>query len=204
MAADPATFPDPVRDLDAPGAPGEQTVVFAGGCFWCTEAVFKELDGVLDVMPGYAGGSADQADYDTVCSGSTNHAEAIRIRYDPSRISYGQLLKVFFSIAHDPTQLDRQGNDQGRQYRSAIFYASAAQKEVAEAYIRQLNEAGVFSSPIVTRLESLEGFYDAEEYHRDYAAQNPWQPYVAYTAAPKVAKLRHYYSDRLKTDSKER
>ena len=191
-------FPDPVRDIDAASAAGEQTAVLAGGCFWCTEAVFKELDGVLEVMPGYAGGTAETADYETVCSGATDHAEAIRIRFDPARISFGQLLKVFFSVAHDPTQLDRQGNDQGRQYRSAIFYADTAQKEVAEAYIRQLDEAGVFAAPIVTRLEPLEGFYEAEDYHQDYAARNPWQPYVAYAAAPKVAKLRYQFGERLK------
>ena len=191
-------FPDPVRDIDAASTAGEQTAVLAGGCFWCTEAVFKELDGVLEVLPGYAGGTAETADYETVCSGATDHAEAIRIRFDPARISFGQLLKVFFSVAHDPTQLDRQGNDQGRQYRSAVFYADTAQKEVAEGYIRQLDEAGVFAAPIVTRLEPLEGFYEAEDYHQDYAARNPWQPYVAYTAAPKVAKLRYHFGERLK------
>jgi peptide-methionine (S)-S-oxide reductase len=199
MAVVPDQFPDPVRDLEATG---EQTIVFAGGCFWCTEAVFKMLDGVLQVTSGYAGGTAETADYETVCSGSTDHAEAIQIRYDPARISFGQLLKVFFSVAHDPTQLDRQGNDQGRQYRSAIFYTDAAQKEVAGAYIRQLDEAHVFDAPIVTRLEPLEAFYDAEEYHQDYAERNPWQPYVAYTAAPKVKKVRQYFRDRLKETSK--
>jgi peptide-methionine (S)-S-oxide reductase len=198
MSSAPGEFPDPLRDIDATRATGEQTAVLAGGCFWCVEAVFKELDGVLEVTSGYAGGTADTADYDTVCSGTTDHAEAVRVRFDPARISFGQLLKVFFSVAHDPTQLDRQGNDYGRQYRSAIFYADAAQKEVAEAYIRQLNEAGVFNAPIATRLEPLEAFYVAEDYHQDYAARNPWQPYIAYTAAPKVDKLRHYYAERLK------
>jgi peptide-methionine (S)-S-oxide reductase len=176
----------------------EQTAVLAGGCFWCVESVFKELDGVLEVTSGYAGGTAETADYDTVCSGTTNHAEAVRVRFDPARTSFGQLLKVFFSVAHDPTQLNRQGNDYGRQYRSAIFYGDEAQKEVAEAYIRQLNDAGAFKAPIVTRLEPLEAFYVAEGYHQDYAARNPSQPYVAYTAAPKVKKLREYFGDRLK------
>ena len=163
-------FPDPERDLDETG---EQTLVVAGGCFWCTEAVCKPLEGVLEATSGYAGGTADTADYETVCSGTTNHAEALRIRYDPKRISFGQLLKIFFSVAHDPTQLDRQGNDHGRQYRSAIFYATPEQKEVAEAYIRQLDAAHVFKDPIVTRLEPLETFYPAEDYHQDYHQKNP-------------------------------
>jgi peptide-methionine (S)-S-oxide reductase len=192
-------FPDPERDI---AATGEQTLVLAGGCFWCTEAVFKPLDGVLEVTSGYAGGTADSADYETVCSGATNHAEALRVRYDPTRISFGQLLKIFFSVAHDPTQLDHQGNDYGRQYRSAIFYANPEEKEVAEAYIRQLDAAHVFKDPIVTRLEPLEAFYPAEDYHQDYAERNPFQPYVAYAAAPKVAKLRQKYGDRLKDAAK--
>src|SRR5262245_3999824 len=170
-------FPDPERDI---AATGEQTLVLAGGCFWCTEAVFKPLEGVLEVTSGYAGGTADTADYETVCGGATNHAEALRVRYDPTRISFGQLLKIFFSVAHDPTQLDHQGNDYARQYRSAIFYANPEEKEVAEAYIRQLDAAHVFRNPIVTRLEPLEAFYPAEDYHQDYAERNPFQPYVAY------------------------
>ncbi len=198
LAVAPNEFPDPERDIDAAHAPNEQTAVLAGGCFWCVEAVFKELEGVLEVTSGYAGGTADTADYQTVCSGTTNHAEVIRVRFDPARISFGQLLKVFFSVAHDPTQRNRQGNDHGRQYRSAIFYADDAQKQVAAAYIRQLNDAGVFTAPIVTRLEPLEAFYVAEEYHQDYASRNPAQPYVAYVAAPKVEKLREYFGDRLK------
>ena len=195
-------FPDPVRDIEASSVPGEQTAVFAGGCFWCVESVFEPLDGVIDAVSGYAGGTKETADYETVCSGTTDHAEAVRIRYDPSRVSYGQLLKLFFSIAHDPTQLNRQGNDHGRQYRSAIFYADQAQKEVAEAYIRQLDEAHVFDAPIVTRLEPLEAFYEAEGYHQGYAERNPFQPYIAYTAAPKVKKLREHYGDRLKDAAK--
>jgi len=198
LAVAPHTFPDPARDIDAAHARTEQSAVLAGGCFWCVEAVFKELEGVLEVTSGYAGGTADTADYESVCSGTTNHAEAIRVRFDPARISFGQLLKVFFSVAHDPTQRNRQGNDHGRQYRSAIFCADQSQKEVAEAYIRQLNDAGVFKAPIVTRLEPLEAFYVAEEYHQDYAARNPTQPYVAHVAAPKVEKLREYFGDRLK------
>jgi peptide-methionine (S)-S-oxide reductase len=198
LAVAPSAFPDPERDIDMPGTPTEQIAVLAGGCFWCVEAVFKELDGMLEVTSGYAGGSPETADYETVCNGTTGHAETVRVRFDPARISFGQLLKVFFSVAHDPTQLNRQGNDYGRQYRSAIFYADEAQKEVAEAYIRQLNDAGVFKAPIVTRLEPLEAFFAAEDYHQDYAARNPTKPYVAYTAAPKVKKLREYFADRLK------
>ncbi len=192
-------FPDPLQDIAAQASPGEQTVVLAAGCFWCVEAVFKELDGVLKVTPGYTGGSAAQANYDAVCSGSTQHAEAVWIRFDPARISFGQLLKVFFSVAHDPTQLNRQGNDRGTQYRSSIFYADEPQRAVAEAYIRQLDEAGVFKAPVATRLEPLNGFYDAEAYHQNYAERNPDQPYIAMISAPKVEKLRKLFPDRLKT-----
>ena len=199
LTAAPSVFPDPLKDTSPATAPGEEIAVLAGGCFWCVEAVFTELDGVLEVTSGYAGGTADTADYRTVCSGTTDHAEVVRVRFDPVRISFGQLLRVFFSIAHDPTQLNRQGNDRGRQYRSAIFYTGEAQKAVAEAYIRQLNEAGVFKAPIVTTLEPLEAFYQAEDYHQDYAARNPAAPYVAFVAAPKVNKLRQYFSDRLKS-----
>ena len=191
-------FPDPKLDEPLAASPTEKTAVFAGGCFWCVEAVFKELRGVLSVLSGYAGDTAETANYRTVCSGRTNHAEAIEVRYDASQATFGQLLKIHFSIAHDPTELDRQGNDVGRQYRSAIFYADADQKKIAEAYIQQLNEAGVFHDPIVTTLEPLTAFYVAEDYHQDYAARNPNQPYVAYVALPKVEKLRENFADRLK------
>lgn len=192
----PHQFPDP--EVDVATRQGEQTAVLAGGCFWCVEAVFKEMEGVLAVRSGYAGGTADTADYETVCSGRTGHAEAIEVRFDSSRVSYGQLLKVFFSVAHDPTQLNRQGADRGRQYRSAIFTTDEEQARVARAYIRQLDEAGLFGAPIVTEVAPLEAFYEAEPYHQDYAARNPNQPYIAYTAAPKVAKLRKHFADRLK------
>ncbi|HLZ47334.1 MAG TPA: peptide-methionine (S)-S-oxide reductase MsrA [Candidatus Limnocylindria bacterium] len=192
----PERFPDPV--LDAAPATGEQTAVLAGGCFWCVEAVYLQLDGVRSVKSGYAGGSADTADYETVCTGTTGHAEAVEIRYDPAKLSYGKLLKVFFSIAHDPTTRDRQGADVGRQYRSAIFYANDEQKRVAEAYIKQLDAAKVFDRPIVTELSPLDRFFEAEAYHQNYAARNPGQPYIAYTAAPKVEKVRRYYADQLK------
>jgi peptide-methionine (S)-S-oxide reductase len=190
-------FPDPLIDITAP-ADGDATLVLAGGCFWCTEAVYLQLDGVKQVVPGYAGGPSETANYEAVCSGTTNHAEAILIRYDPRRISLGQILKVFFSVAHDPTQLNQQGADRGRQYRSAIFYADEEQKRVADAYIRQLNAARVFDAPIATTLEPLDRFYEAEAYHRNYAARNPAQPYIAFTAAPKVEKLRTNFRDLLK------
>ena len=193
------SFPEPPHDL-APGAPGPQHLVLAGGCFWCTEAVYRQLDGVLDVVSGYSGGDAASATYDAVCSGRTDHAEAIRIEYDPERISLGRLLKVFFMTAHDPTQLDRQGNDRGRQYRSAIFHADDAQRRLAAEYIERLDAAGVFRAPIVTRLEPLQTFYPAERYHQDYARLNPFQPYIAGVSMPKVEKTRHYFADALKPD----
>lgn len=191
-------FPDPAIDVppDPTGTP--QTVVLGGGCFWCTEAVFAKLDGVINVVSGYAGGTADTADYQSVGSGMTDHAEVIRVRYDSSRISFGQVLKVFFAIAHDPTQLNRQGNDMGRQYRSAIFYASVNQERAAEAYIRQLSEAKVFEAPIVTTLEPLDQFFEAEAYHQGFVVRNPAQPYVAAVAMPKVRKLEKAFGDKLK------
>ena len=192
-------FPNPTMDAPlATGSAGRQVAVFAGGCFWCVEAVFNELAGVESVRSGYAGGTAETANYKTVCGGRTDHAEVIEITYDPSKVTYGQLLKIHFSIAHDPTQLNRQGNDAGRQYRSAIFYANEEQRRIAEAYIRQLNEAGVFNSPIVTTLEPLKQFFVAEAYHQNYAALNPGQPYIQYIALPKVDKLRAYFKDSLK------
>ena len=192
----PEKFPDPA--IDATPAGGDATAVLAGGCFWCVEAVYLQLDGVRTVKSGYAGGTADTADYETVCTGTTDHAEAVEIAYDPSRLSYGKLLKVFFSIAHDPTTKDRQGPDVGRQYRSAIFYATAEQKRIAEAYIAQLDGAKVFERPIVTEVVPLERFYEAEAYHQNYAARNPGQPYIAFNALPKVKKVRTYYADQLK------
>jgi peptide-methionine (S)-S-oxide reductase len=194
----PEDFPDPLVDSALTDKAGQARVVLAGGCFWCVEAVYKNLDGVASVKSGYAGGSAETADYATVSSGTTNHAEAVEVVYDPSRISYGQILKVFFSIAHDPTQLNRQGPDTGRQYRSAIFYADDEQKRVAEAYIDQLNEARVFDGPIVTEVVPLEAFFEAETYHQDYAARNASNPYIVVNAQPKVRKLRSYQASREK------
>ena len=193
----PAELPEPKVDVPAAEPPATQTAVLAGGCFWCTEAVFQRLDGVVQVCSGYAGGSAETADYRTVCTGATGHAEVIRVEFDPQRITYGQLLRVFFAVAHDPTQLNRQGADRGTQYRSAIFYADEQQRSVAQAYIDQLNAAGVFHAPIVTTVEPLEAFYEAEAYHQNYAVTNPQQPYIVHAAQPKVAKLQQYFSDRL-------
>ena len=194
----PNEVPDPASDLAAGDDRGE--AVFAGGCFWCTEAVFRRLEGVEEVVPGYAGGAADAANYKAVCSGSTGHAEVIRISYDPRRISYGQLLKVFFAVAHDPTQKDRQGNDVGTQYRSAVFPMDAAQRAVVEAYIRQLDASGAFAGPIATTVEPLEAFFLAESYHHNYAELNPGQGYIQFVSMPKVGKLEHYFADKLKDD----
>ena len=191
-------FPNPERDIDPAAASGEQHAVLAGGCFWCVEAVFKEIDGVTSVTSGYSGDAAHNADYKTVCSGTTNHAEVVSIRFDPARTSFGQLLKVYFAVAHDPTQKDRQGEDRGRQYRSAIFHVDAAQREVAEAYIRQLDKAGVFNDPIVTEVVPLDSFHEAEAYHHNYAELHPEQGYIAAVALPKVAKLRRKFADKLK------
>jgi len=195
----PDEFPDPEVDVAAAGASGEQSVVLAGGCFWCIEAVYAEVDGILGLTSGYAGGTEATADYDTVCSGMTDHAEAVLVRFDQKRISFGQVLKLFFSVAHDPTTLNRQGADVGRQYRSAIFYTDADQKRVAEAYVEQLDRAKVFSGKIVTELQPLDEFFVGEEYHQGYAAAHPNQPYVAAVAMPKVQKLRKYFGGKLKS-----
>jgi peptide-methionine (S)-S-oxide reductase len=192
----PQEFPDPVVDSALAAQAGQSRAVLAGGCFWCVEAVYKNLEGVSSVKSGYAGGTAETADYETVSSGTTDHAESVEVVYDPSRISYGQILKVFFSIAHDPTQRDRQGPDTGPQYRSAIFYADDEQKRVAEAYVDQLNKAQVFDKPIVTEVAPLKAFYEAETYHQNYAARNPLSPYIVINAQPKVRKLRSYQASR--------
>ncbi len=196
--ASPTEFPDAALDLTAKPGAGEAVAIFAGGCFWCTEAVYRDLDGVSKVTSGYAGGTPETANYDAVCSGRTGHAEAIEIRYDPSKTTYAELMKIFFSIAHDPTQLNRQGNDVGRQYRSAIFYASDEEKKVAEAYIDQINKSKYFDAPVVTTLEPLVKFFVGEDYHQDYAHRNPFQPYIAHIAAPKVEKMQRYYAAKLK------
>src|SRR5438034_9406123 len=182
----PEEFPDPVVDSTLATTAGQSRAILAGGCFWCVEAVYKNLDGVSSVNSGYAGGTADTADYETVSTGTTDHAESVEVVYDPSRVSYGQILKVFFAIAHDPTTLDRQGPDTGRQYRSAIFYANDEEQRVAAAYIKQLNDSKVFTRPIVTTLEPLEKFFEAEDYHQDFVRNNPSHPYILQQAMPKV------------------
>jgi peptide-methionine (S)-S-oxide reductase len=199
LAADKA-LPDPAVDV-AKRAPGKRTAVFAGGCFWCTEAVFEELAGVDKVVSGYAGGTAQTAKYEVVSAGKTDHAEVIEITYDPSKISYGQLLKVFFGAAHDPTQLNKQGPDWGRQYRSAIFYAGDEEKKVAEAYIKQLDAAGILGKPIVTVMTSLEKFYPAEGYHQDFVRKNPSHRYVVVNAIPKIQKVRRDFAALVKQKS---
>ncbi|MBI2325598.1 MAG: peptide-methionine (S)-S-oxide reductase MsrA [Chloroflexi bacterium] len=196
MNVPPERFPDPSIDTSRAAGP-ERTAVLAGGCFWCVEAVYKQLDGVRSVVSGYAGGTAQTADYRTVCSGATDHAEVVAVRYDPGRLTFGQILKVFFSIAHDPTQLDRQGADVGRQYRSAILHVDDEQQRVAEAYIRQLDAAKVFDSKIVTELTKLDRFYPAEEYHQDYAARHPLEPYILFNARPKVEKVKKHFAELL-------
>ena len=184
----PDAVPDPAANLPASEDRGE--AVLAGGCFWCTEAVFRRLQGVEEVVPGYAGGPADVANYKAVCSGRTGHAEVIRITYDPKQTSYGQLLKVFFAVAHDPTQFNRQGPDVGPQYRSAIFTANDEQARVAKAYIAQMTAARTFGrAPIATQVAPLRAFYPAESYHQDFARLNPTHPYIVVHDAPKVARL---------------
>lgn len=194
----PDSVPDPALDIDPAAQAGESVAVLAGGCFWCVEGVYRQLDGVLEAVSGYTGGTPETANYKAVCTGTTGHAEAVRVRFDPSRLSYGRLLKVFFAIAHDPTTPNRQGNDVGPQYRSAIFTVDEEQAKVARAYIAQLDEANAFVAPIVTEVTPLEAFHEAEAYHQNYAAEHPAQPYIACVALPKIQKLRKYFPDRLR------
>ncbi len=188
----------PDSPIDIPSTVEPQSVVLAGGCFWCVEAVYRQLRGVREVVSGYAGGAADTANYRAVCTGRTGHAEVIKITFDSAVLTLGQLLKIFFVVAHDPTELNRQGNDVGTQYRSAIFYSNQQQHDVAAAYIQKLDAARIFSEAIVTTLEPLENFYPAEDYHQDYAALNPQQPYIACVALPKLEKLRATFPEMLK------
>lgn len=212
----PAEVPDPENDealvdssvsepTDAEGdtdhiAPATKQIVLAGGCFWCVEAVYQQLDGVTEVVSGYAGGDAATANYNEVKTGRTKHAEVVRITYDPSKITLGTILKVFFSTAHDPTTLNKQGNDRGPQYRSAVFYDNDQQKQIASDYIKLLNDSGVFSSPIVTTLEPLTKFYLAESYHQDYAKLNPTNGYIQNVSEPKVNKTKQAYPELLRED----
>ena len=181
------TLPDPALD---PIAAGGQTIVLAGGCFWGVQGVFSHVKGVTKAVSGYAGGSADTAHYETVSTGTTGHAESVQVTYDPSRISLGQILKIYFSVAHDPTELNRQSPDSGTQYRSAIFATTSDQQKTAEAYIDQLQKAKVFSAPIVTTVQPLKGFYPAEDYHQDFYKLHPDNPYILFNDRPKVAALK--------------
>ena len=183
-------LPDPVTDLPLAKTRGTATAVFAGGCFWGVEAVFENVKGVTDAVSGYAGGTLAKPSYEQVSSGRTGHAESVRVTYDPSQVTYGQLLKVFFSVAHDPTQKNRQGPDVGTQYRSAIFFADADQQRVAQAYIAQLGAAKSFSRPIVTEVTPLKAFYAAEDYHQNYLVQHMDQPYIVFNDLPKLAALK--------------
>jgi peptide-methionine (S)-S-oxide reductase len=191
-------LPDPAVETEVQATHGQQTAVFAGGCFWGVQAVFQHVKGVTEATSGYAGGTVKSPDYETVSSGSTGHAESVKITFDPSKVSYGQLLKIFFSVAHDPTQLNRQGPDSGTQYRSVIFYANPDQQHVAEAYIAQLQQAKVFSSPIVTQVVPLKDFFAAEDYHQNYATLHPNNPYIAINDAPKVQHLRERFAAQYK------
>ena len=186
----PRALPMPVLDTKAPGKGGVETAVLAGGCFWGVEGVFQHVKGVKAVLAGYSGGNAGTANYEAVSGEGTGHAESVQIKFDPREISYGQILRVFFSVAHDPTELNRQGPDEGTSYRSDIFYASADQERIAKAYIAQLEKSHAFSHPIVTRVDALTGFYPAEAYHQDFLIRNPSYPYIVFNDLPKIANLK--------------
>jgi peptide-methionine (S)-S-oxide reductase len=195
-AAEPVvTIPPPAFDEPLQKAQGSETAVLAGGCFWGVQAVFQHVKGVLRATSGYSGGSAATAKYEIVSSGRTGHAESVEVRYDPSLITYGKILQVYFSVAHDPTQLDRQGPDDGPQYRSAIFVKGEPQNEIAQRYVAQLDQAGVFKRPIVTQITRFEAFYPAEEYHQDYATLHPDALYIVYNDAPKIENLKQVFPD---------
>ncbi len=191
-AEDAVIIPAPAADV--PASDGVETVVVAGGCFWGVQGVFQHTAGVVNAVSGYAGGSKSTADYTVVSTGTTGHAESVQIKFDPKKISYGKILQIFFSVAHDPTQLNRQGPDSGTQYRSAIFTTSEEQKKVTDAYIAQLNAAKVYRKPIVTKVGPLQGFYPAEAYHQDYLTLHPNQPYIAYNDIPKVENLKKIFA----------
>ena len=190
-----AAVPAPAIDAPRASAQSQETAVLSGGCFWGVQAVFQHVKGVISATSGYSGGSAKTAEYEVVSTGETGHAESVQIVYDPSQITYGELLRVFFSVAHDPTELNRQGPDEGTQYRSSIFYANDEQKRIAESYIAQLNQAKVFAHPIVTQVVALRAFYPAEAYHQNYAAQHPNQPYIVFNDAPKVEHLKQEFPE---------
>lgn len=194
-----AALPSPLVDATRASSPGQQTAVLAGGCFWGIQAVFQHVKGVISATSGYSGGAAKTAEYEVVSTGETGHAESVQIVYDPSQITYGELLRIFFSVAHDPTQLNRQGPDEGTQYRSSIFSANDEQKRIAEAYIAQLDQAKIFPRPIVTKVVPLQAFYPAEAYHQNYAALHPNQPYIMFNDAPKVEHLKQEFPGLYKT-----
>jgi len=191
-AEDAVVIPPPAADI--PASDGIQTVVLAGGCFWGVQGVFQHTAGVVSAVSGYSGGSPMNAKYELVSTGTTGHAESVQVKYDPNKISYGKILQIFFSVVHDPTQLNRQGPDSGTQYRSAIFTTSDAQKKAAETYIAQLDAAKVYPKPIVTKVGALQGFYPAESYHQDYLTLHPTQPYIAYNDLPKVENLKRLFA----------
>ena len=193
--AAPRAIPAPATDAPLAAKRGRQTAVFAGGCFWGTQSVFERVKGVVDTTVGYSGGSASTATYDQVTTETTGHAESVKVVYDPSKITYGKLLQLFFSVVHDPTQLNRQGPDVGTSYRSAIFYSNEEQHRIGTAYIAQLDAAKVFPSPIVTQVVPLKGFYDAESYHQDYALHNPDNPYILVCDKPKIEALKAEYPE---------
>jgi peptide-methionine (S)-S-oxide reductase len=190
-----ALFPKPAVDAPLNSSAKSATAVFAGGCFWGVQGVFEHVKGVKSATSGYSGGHVKNPSYEVVSTGVTGHAESVQVSYDPSKITYGQLLMIYFSVAHDPTQLNRQGPDTGTQYRSSIFYSNDEQKRIAEAYIAQLNTAAVYSRPIVTKVVPLEAFYTAEEYHQDYLKHNPDNPYIVYNDLPKIARLQKEFPD---------
>lgn len=195
VGAHPSTLPNPSLDLVKGPAKGNETAVFAGGCFWGIQAVYERVKGVVSATSGFAGGDVSKPSYELVSTGTTGHAESVKVVYDPSVVTYGQLLKVFFSVAHDPTELNRQGPDEGTQYRSAIFYTTPEQKEIAEAYIQQLSKAKAFSRPIVTQVSALKAFYPAEDYHQQYFDHHPYEPYIVINDAPKVANLKKEFPE---------
>lgn len=195
-AAEPAvSIPAPAADAAVPAGAGSETVVLAGGCFWGVQGVFEHTKGVTRAVSGYSGGKKETAHYEMVGTERTGHAESVQITYDPKQISYGKILQIYFSVAHNPTELNYQGPDQGPSYRSAIFYANEDQKRVAEAYIAQLDKAHVFPGPIVTKLEQLTGFYPAEDYHQDFLVLHPSYPYIVFNDAPKIDNLKRLFAD---------
>ncbi len=192
-------LPNPTVDESAPAKSGQETAVFAGGCFWGVQAVFQHVKGVISATSGYSGGPSVAAEYEVVSTGTTGHAESVKVVFDPAKITYGQLLKVFFSVAHNPTELNRQGPDSGTQYRSVIFYSSDQQQHIAQAYIAQLDQAKVFPQKIVTQVVPLKAFYPAEAYHQNYATLHPDNPYIKYNDLPKVANLQQQFPDLYRT-----